>query len=332
MTKNQFIKSVFSILIISCGFVGCDYSPKPYPTGWHRKVDWKAEKYYTDTKVIQLCNAIESNKVDLMESIIKNGVSVDTIGNDGMTPLFWAFANDRFEAFNRLLELGADPEVPFQSDFGTRGVITTGSNVFHTTAKSEFPKFFMAILKNGGDPNATYTWTRGMTVQINLFDSIKEGPFTAWTERCEALIKAGPSKELLANGARDFIASGSRFDVALMLLKAGADYKTPSKFDKRFMMFNKHMPFMELVAAQEFASTRGEAYGSINCRNEYLELVAWLEAQGEDFKSVQRPLPIPIDRSKDAAKRQKAKEQREKMKKEADAVTRQWERDRHKWK
>jgi hypothetical protein len=241
-----------------------------------------------------------------METIIKKGASVNSIGNEGMTPLFWAFAHDRFEVFNRLLELGADPEVPFQSDFGTRGVIIVGSNVLHTAAKSEFPKYFTAILKNGGNPNSTYMWTRGMTIQINLFDSIKDGPFTLWKERCETLIKAGPSKEIMANGAREFI--GARCDIALMLLKAGADYKTPSKFDKQFMMFNKHMPFMELVAQEEFASTRGEGYGSTNRREVYLELVAWLEARGEDFKAFQRPLPNPADHVKKEAKLRAARE------------------------
>ncbi len=330
---NQFNKLVmfFLLAFVSGGCAAINYyQVKEYPTGFHAKITWQADEYFSDKTIIRICNAIEKGDVPLMEKIIGDKVNVNSVGSDGMTPLLWALAHDQFEAFECLLTHGANPEVPFQSDFGTHGAISPGSNVFHTSAKNHYPKYFLSIMEHGGNPDSSYSWTRGGEARYaNLFKSILDSPQKYWDERCIAVLNAGPSKEVLANGARLLVRDGQRFDIALKLLKAGADYKSPSKLDNLSNMLGKNIPFMEDVADAEYKSTLSDVLNRPSKRAEYLELVAWLESQGEDFKSVQRPLPEPFDRAKAEVNERRSKEQMDRSRKEYKQSREQWEREQY---
>jgi hypothetical protein len=328
---NQNLKLLLVVLLaFTCG--GCAainyYQVKEYPTGFHAKITWRPDDYFSDYNTIRLCNSIKSGNIPFIEKDIAGKANVKAVGRDGMTPLLWAFAHDQFEAFEYLLNHGADPEVPFKSDFGTYHAIEIGSNVFHTSAKSHFPKYFLSIMKHEGDPDAFYKWTRGGEDRhANLFKSILYSPQKYWDERCKAVLEAGPSKEVLANGARLLVRDGQRFDIALQLLKAGADYKSPSKLDNLSNMLDKDIPFMEDVANAEYKSTLDDYPARPSKRKEYLELVAWLEAQGEDFKSVQRPLQEPFDRTKAEENERRSKEQINKRRNEYKQAREKWERE-----
>jgi uncharacterized protein len=94
-----------------------------------------------------LCDAIEANNLKRMEASIVKGANVNAIGKDGMTPLLWAFPENKFERFELLLKHNAVASVHVQSDLGTRGFIKRNSTVAHLAAKSQFPKHFIAIMK-----------------------------------------------------------------------------------------------------------------------------------------------------------------------------------------
>jgi len=296
--------------------------------GWHKKFNWTAEQYFTDEKVIQLCKAIERNNVPLMEKLIKAGANVNAVGRDGMTPLLWAFPDDKIERFECLLKHGADAGVPFRSAFNTRGAIVVGSTVSHLAAASEFENHFLSIMKFGGNPNLTYMSTSGIIYQVDLIYSVLSGNFRSRKERCKAIIDAGVSKEILEVAVVNAVIRYD-FDVALQLLEAGADYR--EGYIRRFSdtKYKPHTSFISLVADLELGTLKGPPP---TMRTEYLELVAWLELHGENFKVVQRQLPKPIDHSKAEAKQRRLKEQRDKMEKELAPAKKQWERDREKWK
>ena len=73
---------------------------------------WVAEEFFTDAKVISLCHAIESEDLKLMRQLIDTGADVNAIGEGGMTPLLWAFPDNKIE--NRLLSLPLQPSVCYE--------------------------------------------------------------------------------------------------------------------------------------------------------------------------------------------------------------------------
>ncbi len=97
----------------------------------HQKCGWKAEDYFADPKVIALCKAIEANDLAEIELLVKSGADVNTQGKGEMTPLVWAFPDNKLPRFKRLLEHGANPNVVVESDFGTKGHIREGDSVTH---------------------------------------------------------------------------------------------------------------------------------------------------------------------------------------------------------
>lgn len=150
-----------------------------------------------------------------------------------------------------------------------------GSNLAHFAAESEFPQHFIAIMKHGGNPNSTYIWNKAITYECTLFHSIFKSFCKNKRERFEAMMKAGTSKAILSVGARLAVQSDSQYEIALMLLKAGAEFKTYDPYLGKFV---------HIVASREFASTKsGEAK-----RAQFERLVSWLEEQGEDYDAAKR--------------------------------------------
>ena len=99
---------------------------------WHAQVGWKAEDYFQDPQVISLCKAIETDNIAEMERLIAAGADVNAIGKDGMTPLLWAFPEEKPERCECLLHHGANPNVFIESDFGV------GTRPFHPVPGGPF--------------------------------------------------------------------------------------------------------------------------------------------------------------------------------------------------
>jgi ankyrin repeat protein len=87
---------------------------------WHELHGWKAADFFTDPQVIALCDAIAANDVARMKERIAAGADVNARGKGNMTPLLWAFVDNKPERFRLLLEAGANPNVYIESDFGIR--------------------------------------------------------------------------------------------------------------------------------------------------------------------------------------------------------------------
>ncbi len=247
---------------------------------WHDKVGWKAGDFFSDPLVIELCEAIEANDLRRMEAAILNGANVNAIGKDGMTPLLWAFPENKFERFNLLLNYKADASVHVQSDLGTRGFIKRNSTVAHLAAESQFSKHFIATMNAGCDPNLVYDFTAGdFTYQKTLFHSVFASFYRDKKSRCDAILAAKPSKQTLTVGAEVAVdgVAAERFAIALSLLKAGGDYRV---IDPNVGKFVNRLAYAE----------RGGLNGFPQTRREYLELVAWLESQGENFEEARNDL------------------------------------------
>ena len=119
---------------------------------WHDKHGWKAADFFADPQVVALCEAIQANDLERMRQLIAAGADVNALGKGNMTPLLWAFFDDKPERFWLLLEAGADPNFYTESDFGLRQAMVAGDSVTHMACRSRFGHFW-PVFEHGGDPN-----------------------------------------------------------------------------------------------------------------------------------------------------------------------------------
>ncbi|MGL6197166.1 MAG: ankyrin repeat domain-containing protein, partial [Thermoguttaceae bacterium] len=150
--KMKFCAIIFTNLFASILMTGCDakslLSVMPTPNlsdskSWYEKFNWKAEDFFDDPKVVALCKAIETKDLEEIDRLVADGADVNAKGKGNMTPLFWAFPENKPEVFLRILEHGADPNVEVTSDFNTKfQVIRPGDSVLHLAAGTEFPNYF----------------------------------------------------------------------------------------------------------------------------------------------------------------------------------------------
>src|SRR5215471_13824001 len=122
------------LVTLNCFFfvvVSCISATKVMGATFHENFGWKAEDYFTDPQVIALCKAIQANDLTEMDRLITAGANVNAKGKDNMTPLLWAFPDNKLDRFKKLLEHGADPNVAIKSDLNTHEGFGIGDCVTH---------------------------------------------------------------------------------------------------------------------------------------------------------------------------------------------------------
>ena len=140
---------------------------------WHEQHGWKAADFFTDPQVIALCDAIAANDVARMKKLIAAGADVNARGKGNMTPLLWAFVDNKPERFRLLLEDGANPNVYIESDFGNRQAFIPGDSVTHMASRSTFDHFW-PVFEHGGYLN----WPNkepGRRGETPVYTAIKSG-------------------------------------------------------------------------------------------------------------------------------------------------------------
>lgn len=217
------IRLLLLAIIASSTLIGCGKSSpmkiwNPLRS-WHSNVGWKAEDYFTDPKVIELCCAIENKDVEEMDKLIKDGANVNAKGPGNMTPLLWSFSAGE-ECFKKLLENGADPNVIVTSYFGVPQVIQPGRSVTQMAAGTDFPNYFKLVMENGGDPNLKNPEVYNHTP---IFFATNFGKI----DNVKLLIEKGADIDFQDNAKYTPLINsvqGNQFEITLLLLEAGADY------------------------------------------------------------------------------------------------------------
>jgi ankyrin repeat protein len=263
---------------------------------WHAIVGWKAEDYFHDPQVISLCKAIEANDIAEMERLIAAGADVNVIGKDGMTPLLWAFPDQKPERFEYLLRHGANPNVFFQSDFGvgTRPFhpipggfsyvvdqgCCAGQSVTHLSAQAPDIDFLRLVLDHGGDANLVDKKTGETPLDLVTDFSWPYRP--DMKDRVALLIAHHANLNHYSHNWHTYpdmaAVMAHQYDVALMMLQAGADPKLyqpdgERKFIHVVLDQNRFLKDYKVYAPQKLA--------------EYQALVDWLEQHGESLAAAQ---------------------------------------------
>ncbi len=231
--------------ILSCGFIlsGCSPATNTNPSSakkwnhqksWHANVGWKAEDFFNDPSVIALCIAIlciaiETKNMETFDKLLAEGVNVNVRGKGNMTPLFWAYPENRGEYFKKLLEHGADPNVLIEDHFGlpqwfnketSLTYIVAGSSKI--IAGSDRTEYFKWIMEHGGDPNQIQPGFDNQTpitaaINANRIDDVK------------MLIQKNADLNYVAHSLDSSpvmkCVSCNNYEMVLLLLEAGASYK-----------------------------------------------------------------------------------------------------------
>lgn len=265
--------SLLALLVL----VGCA-PPHPSSPSWHHKFDWKAEEYFDDPQVIALCRAIEANDLEEMERLIQAGADVNKKGKGNMTPLLWAFPDNKPERFEKLLEHGADPNIIVTSDFNTKmSGIVPGDSMTHMACRTHFPKYFDLVFEHGGDPNLV---NEGDFENTPIF-AVITGSARDKPEKIKRLAKLGVDLDVPVRGATPAMQAttwGRQYDVALSLLEAGADYRVYRE--------NSNSRLIHLVIQREHllpVMTEEQ-------KADYNKLVQWLKDHGESFDEARADL------------------------------------------
>lgn len=214
---------ILLLVVSSANVVGCG----ALQSTWHEKFDWKAEDYFDDPQVVALCRAIEANDLEEIDRLVTAGADVNALGKDNMTPLLWAYPDNQSDRFEKLLELGADPNVIFQSNFNSDGKVTfRGTSITHLASATWFPRYFDLVFAHGGDPNLISDTPLGKNL-TPIFDVIN-GPEEGDNKKIARLIELGADLDYVGGFGRTpagYAVTRGRFDVVLQLLEAGADFR-----------------------------------------------------------------------------------------------------------
>ncbi len=248
------------------------------PNTFHRKLGWEAEDFFTDPKVIELCEAIERNDLPSMENLIAEGANVNAVGEGGMTPLLWAYPDNKIERFELLLKHGADPNVIFTSSFNApAGFIEPGQSVTELCAVSSFPKHFELVMQFGGDPDFVNPVSkRPLISSIICFG----GQDTK--KRVELLVDRKVNLNVTGDSGipLTFLATNwySQYDLALFLLESGADLR---QYDERQNARLIHMVLLDRENVKRLSPRVQEAHQ---------RLLDWLVAHGESLEDAEKDI------------------------------------------
>jgi ankyrin repeat protein len=172
-----------------------------------------AKSIFADRRVAELTLAAESGDVEKIKRLSKDGVNVNCKGRYNITPILRTILKKNKEGFAALLEVGADPNVLDHNGFAA----------VNLAAEEEDPFWIREALAHGGNANLVNTGNRFAPGKTTLFYAISEGR----VENVKLLIAAGADVNHQSQhmGRPLGQAQGSTFEIVLLLLEAGAEYR-----------------------------------------------------------------------------------------------------------
>lgn len=266
-------------VVVGCGdeHPGGQHSPLDMVArrSFHAKANWKADKFFDDALVIQLCHAIENNDLAEMERLIELGADVNARGEGNMTPLLWAFPDGKLERFKKLLDHGADPNVRLTSHVGVPSGFMIGDSVTTLSSCTHFPGYYEAVMQAGGDANLHDGFGKSVLHVIIL------GAVPDAKHRSEIALQRGADINETYGDMSPAVAAAmtfSQFDLALYFLEQGAD---PSVTLTNGVQRLVHCVLMKASDLPRMSPASRAAHQ---------RLLDWLAAHGEDIDTASADL------------------------------------------
>jgi len=216
---------IYCLLMMS--FASCEAKGKP----WSRQ---ELRKHFADERVVELVIAANEGDVKSIDRLVQEGADVNYRGQQNLTPLFAALSSANLQGFKRLLEHGADPNIP----------TTDGDSVIWWLVAGDKPDVLIDMLKlalqHGGDPN----WRYHNDPTKNVISENEGEPLITTAvsseqaiEKIKILLGAGADINGKDNEGFNALSrcTTSKYDVAFFLLQAGADYAAKDNFGKDYI-------------------------------------------------------------------------------------------------
>lgn len=183
----------------------------------------KAEHYFSNPTQAAFVAAIGRGEVERAQRLLSEGATVDAVGSEGMTALYWTIIKQNPAGFRFLLENGANPGTV------TRWADAHGAeqwaSVLELAAMLEDSRYLRALLDAGADPNQIVNASQ----QTAIYHAILHRRYVNLT----LLIKKGADINHRSKSSKTPIAYavGMRaYAAALLLLRAGADPSIKNNF------------------------------------------------------------------------------------------------------
>ena len=242
------------------------------------------KKMFPDKRARALAKAAGKGRIQQMDELVAQGVDVNVQGAKGATPLFWALREGNFEGYARLLELGADPNVVYDtvvlSEEGEERIrIDEETSIMHWAAGHPDRRFMEAALEYGGDPNLRAGWRKRTVIfetiiwPVPYFDEDRPDLVRAMEERRLLLLESGAD----INAVEEFDAPHGGLTPLLLaariadygsvhqLLELGADYQR---------LDNQGNSLMTIMAEDEVF------WFSLDSKDAMRKVAGWLSERG----------------------------------------------------
>ena len=233
-------------------------------------------RYFKDKNVQKLCIYARHGKTDKIKQLLKDGVDINTQGKEGVTPLTWlmifSFTTKKaLKGFKYLLENGADPLIVFKK--------ADDYNAFQIACMLKSPKYLEILLDvykpTKEELNITsdkYSNDTSLSVAI-FYDRFKQfkmlidyGADVNWSD---------------SNNSNLLNDNGYKWKYAYHLLKAGADWRSVSKFNKEEF---KKTNTPDYIARIEREKKPSLIIAENNGVDYFQKVISFLKKQGAEFK------------------------------------------------
>ena len=182
-----------------------------------------ADSYFSDARQAEFVSAVGRGDIETAARLIRQGASVEWVGEHGMTPLRWAMAKQSLAGFKFLLANFAN------SNTVTRWRDQCGfefwASAMEGAALMQDERYLLELLESGGDPNLIVNSSR----QTPIFIALLHRRY----KNASLLLKAGADINHRASALKTPINSavgGRSYSSALFLLVAGADPRIADKW------------------------------------------------------------------------------------------------------
>lgn len=119
-----------SITLLS--FLGCGLGTGNKVSNRQNGKSWYAKDVFADDNARALAIAASKGDVQKIKNLYEKGADVNNRGEGGITPLLWSlYANNKI-GFEKLLQLGADPSVKTDKDFGAMDIMSYAEGNYTT--------------------------------------------------------------------------------------------------------------------------------------------------------------------------------------------------------
>jgi uncharacterized protein len=168
------------------------------------------EVFGNGTSALALAKAAGRGDEKEIDRLIAEGTSVNTVGQHGITPLWWALWIKNYEGFSALLDRGANPNAQR----------VQGDPIMILAADMNDARFLAAALKHGGDPNLRDARSGKTPLFSAVLYGYKQAAELLLAAKADVNVQMPVSRETLPMVA---VASRADYELVYRLFESGSD-------------------------------------------------------------------------------------------------------------